>query len=456
MKIVLLSGGSGKRLWPLSNDSRSKQFLKVLKGPDGQPESMIQRVWRQIEDAGLREHTYVATGRSQVEILYGQLGSDVRLIAEPSRRDTFPAIALAATYLYAMEGVSLTETVVVMPVDPYVDGRFFAELGMLERALDASAADLALIGVQPTYPSEKYGYILPGAEDAADGPYTTVRGFREKPARAEAEAMIAQGALWNCGVFAFKLDFLINILIAHELPIQHEEMAKRYDTLPQISFDYEVVEKANRIAAVRYDGDWKDLGTWNTLTEEIDSALTGKGMISAQTKGAHVINELDVPIAVLGLSDVIVAASPDGILVAEKALSPLVKDLLKTSEQRPMYEERRWGRYRVLDYAVYPDGREVLTKRIFIAGGRNLSYQYHSLRDEVWTVMAGRGIVVLDGRMFALSVGDVLQIPKESRHSVLAESDLEIIEVQTGTLLIEEDIVRLEMAWDEIVQLCET
>ncbi|MFD2328159.1 sugar phosphate nucleotidyltransferase [Cohnella sp. GCM10020058] len=471
MKIVLLSGGSGKRLWPLSNDSRSKQFLKVLKDPSGRPESMIQRVWRQLGDAGLQDHAYVATGKSQVEILYGQLGSDVRLIAEPSRRDTFPAIALAATHLYAMEGVSLSETVVVMPVDPYVDGRFFAELAKLERALDASGADLALVGVQPTYPSEKYGYILPGssaagedgsvgtAADAHEGgqaPFMTVRGFREKPAKAEAEAMISEGALWNCGVFAFKLDFLINILIAHELPIQHEEMARRYDTLPQISFDYEVVEKANRIAAVRYDGDWKDLGTWNTLTEEIAEPLTGKGTISPQTRGAHVINELDVPIAVLGLSDVIVAASPDGILVADKALSPMVKDLLKSADQRPMYEERRWGRYRVLDYAVYPDGREVLTKRITIAAGRNLSYQYHSLRDEVWTVMAGSGTFVLNGRISSLAAGDVVRIPKESMHSVRAEQDLEIIEVQTGTLLIEEDIVRLEMVWGEIMELCES
>ncbi|SFB25426.1 mannose-1-phosphate guanylyltransferase [Cohnella sp. OV330] len=471
MKIVLLSGGSGKRLWPLSNDSRSKQFLKVLKDSSGRPESMIQRVWRQLGDAGLQDHAYVATGKSQVEILYGQLGSDVRLIPEPSRRDTFPAIALAATHLYAMEGVSLSETIVVMPVDPYVDGRFFAELAKLERALDASGADLALVGVQPTYPSEKYGYIVPGsgvagedgsagtaagAYEGGDEPFMTVRGFREKPAKEEAEKMIAEGALWNCGVFAFKLDFLINILIAHELPIQHEEMARRYDALPKISFDYEVVEKANRIAAVRYDGDWKDLGTWNTLTEEIAEPLTGKGTISVQTKGSHVINELDVPIAVLGLSDVIVAASPDGILVADKALSPMVKDLLGSADQRPMYEERRWGRYRVLDYAVYPDGREVLTKRITIAAGRNLSYQYHSLRDEVWTVMAGSGTFVLNGKITSVVAGDVIRIPKESMHSVRAEQDLEIIEVQSGTLLIEEDIVRLEMAWGDIMELCET
>lgn len=454
MRIVLLSGGSGKRLWPLSNDSRSKQFLKILKNGDGPLESMIQRVWGQIGEAGLREQAYVATGRSQVEMIYSQLGSDIRLIVEPERRDTFPAIALAATYLYSVEGAGLGETVVVMPVDPYVENTFFHRLKLLENALDDTGADLALIGVHPTYPSEKYGYILPQAEQGSDCPYVEVRSFREKPGQQEAMELIRRDALWNCGVFAFKLDFLINILIAYELPIQFEEMLKRYGRLPKISFDYEVVEKANRVAAVRYEGSWKDLGTWNTLTEEIETTLIGKGIIAEGSDNTHVINELDVPITLLGLSNVIVAASPDGILVADKTASARVKDVMKHSEQRPMYEERRWGRYRVLDYVKYPDGREVLTKRIFIAAGRNLSYQYHSLRDEVWTVVSGNGDAILDDRRISLAAGDVLTIPKERKHSVRAETDLEIIEVQTGTQLIEEDIVRLEFDWEEIVQLC--
>jgi mannose-1-phosphate guanylyltransferase len=454
MKIVLLSGGSGKRLWPLSNDSRSKQFLKILKNADGRLESMIQRVWGQIGEAGLREHTYVATSKPQVEMIYSQLGSDINLIVEPERRDTFPAIALAATYLYSVEGVSLSEAVVVMPVDPYVENSFFGKLNQLEHVLDNSDVDLALIGVKPTYPSEKYGYIIPKQEQAFDRPFVDVHSFREKPPKEEAADMIRQAALWNCGVFAFKLDFIINILIAHELPIQYEEMLKQYGKLPKISFDYEVVEKANRVAAVRYDGAWKDLGTWNTLTEEIETPLIGKGIITEGSLNTHVINELDVPITLLNLSNVIVAASPDGILVADKASSPLIKDVMKHSEQRPMYEERRWGRYRVLDYITYPDGREVLTKRIFIAAGKNLSYQYHSLRDEFWTVISGHGEMIIDERWFLVSAGDALSIPKESKHSLRAGTDIEIIEVQTGTQLIEEDIVRLELDWDEIIQLC--
>lgn len=454
MKIVLLSGGSGKRLWPLSNESRSKQFLKVLANDRGERESMVQRVWRQMASAGFAQDAYIATGKSQVEMIRSQLGFEVDVIVEPERRDTFPAIALAATYLYSMQGVSLNETVVVMPVDPYVEESFFHRTRELERALDESGANLALMGVKPTYPSEKYGYIVPGGDHAAGRTYLNVSSFKEKPREEEAAALIDRDALWNCGVFAFKLGFLINILMAYDLPIHYEGMAKRYGKLPTISFDYEIVERSNGVVAIPYDGEWKDLGTWNTLTEEIESPVIGKALLAGDTANTHVINELDIPITLLNLPNVVVAASPDGILVSDKSASPLIKDVMKHSDQRPMYEERRWGRYRVLDYYKYPDGKEVLTKRICVASGSNLSYQYHQLRDEVWTVVSGRGTMALNGRRFPVGSGDVLVISKESRHSLLAETEMDIIEVQTGSALIEEDIVRLAYDWNEIMEIC--
>lgn len=454
MKIVLLSGGSGKRLWPLSNESRSKQFLKVLENEKGERESMVQRVWRQIDNAGLREHAYIGTSKAQVEMIHSQLGSEIEVIVEPERRDTFPAIALAATYLYSVQDVSLNETIVVMPVDPYVDEAFFHKTKELELVLNESGADLALMGVKPTYPSEKYGYIVPSRGTKGNEPFVTVHSFKEKPREEEAVAMISQAALWNCGVFAFKLNFLIDILIANDFPIQFDEMSKQYGRLPKNSFDYEVVEKASQIVALPFDGDWKDLGTWNTLTEQIETSLIGKGIMSGDCYNTHVINELDIPITLLNLPNVIVAASPDGILVSDKASSPMIKEVMKYSDQRPMYEERRWGRYRVLDYLKYPDGNEVLTKRICVTPGQNLSYQYHLLRDEVWTVVAGDGEMVLNGRHFPVKSGDVLVISRDSRHSLRAMTEMDIIEVQTGSELIEEDIVRLAFDWNEIMQLC--
>jgi len=470
MKLVLLSGGSGKRLWPLSNDARSKQFLKVLRAPDGSYESMVQRVWRQLAAAGLADRACIATGGGQVDMIRSQLGVEVPVIAEPERRDTFPAVALAAAYLYSIEGTSLDETVVVLPVDPYVDEEFFVKLTELDGYLRQSGAELALIGAEPVLPSEKYGYIVPepaagasvgggvsaggdsAAEDARPRPYSRVRRFTEKPKRDAAEALLKEGALWNCGVFGFRLEYLVNRLIASGLPVHYEEMVRQYGRMPKISFDYEVVEKAEHIICTPYSGKWKDLGTWNTLTEELDTPQIGKGVVSEDSTGCHLINELDIPVTVIGIRNAVIAASPDGILVAEKEASPRIKDLLAGIDPRPMYEERRWGWSRVLDYRSLSGGREVMTKRIGIAAGKHLSYQQHFKRREVWTILDGSGELVLDGSYRKVGAGDVVTIPPGAKHSLRAACDLELIEVQSGSELVEEDIVRLTPDWAEIMQ----
>jgi mannose-1-phosphate guanylyltransferase len=453
MKLILLSGGSGKRLWPLSNDSRSKQFLKVLEGKNGKLESMVQRVWRQLETVGLAKDSLVATSKSQVDMIKNQIGSHVPLIIEPERRDTFPAIALAASYLFSVMNVEREEIVAVLPVDPYVDDHFFLKVKELEQIIQLSDAELALIGVEPVFQSEKYGYIIP-ENNQSQYRFARVKSFKEKPTKKVAESLIEQQALWNCGVFAFKLDYILSILEARGLPIQYEQLVSQYRNLPKISFDYEVVEKANYIVVLPYNGYWKDLGTWNTLTEEIPNQVVGNGIISEDSVNTHIINELDIPVTVLGLSNTIVAVSPDGILVSEKSASPKIKDLIKNIDQRPMYEERRWGWYRVLDYVKFPEGKEVLTKRIGVLAGRNLSYQKHFKRSEVWTIISGLGEFVLNDKIYQVKAGDVLQIPLGAKHAIKAITDLEFIEVQTGSELIEEDIVRIYMSWDDIMENC--
>lgn len=448
MKLVLLSGGSGKRLWPLSNDARSKQFLKVLENQNGELQSMVQRVWGQLGNVGLADSAVIATSKSQVDMIQSQLGQEVPIIIEPMRRDTFPAIALASVYLYSVEGIRLDEVIAVLPVDPYVEDRFFHRVKDLEETVLASGADLALIGVEPTYPSAKYGYIVP-TSTSSESDYFKVSHFTEKPNEEKAAELIKQGALWNCGVFAFRLDYMISLLEAKGLPIQYDELLKQYDQLPKISFDYEVVEKTEHIVVLPYDGYWKDLGTWNTLTEEMATEQIGKGII-ADSENTHLINELDIPVTVLGVSNAIVAVSPDGILVSDKEKSPKIKELVNDFDQRPMYEERRWGWYRVLDYTKFEDGREVLTKRIGVAAGKNLSYQMHHHRSEVWTIIKGEGEFALNGEIRRVKPGDVLEIPVGAKHGIKAITDLEFIEVQTGTQLIEEDIVRIYMTWEEV------
>lgn len=453
MKLVLLSGGSGKRLWPLSNDARSKQFLKVLKNDNGIEQSMVQRVWGQLAKNQLDHDSVIATSKSQVDMIYSQLGSNVPVIMEPERRDTFPAIALAVAYLYSVEGCSPDEVIAVLPVDPYVEDHFFSKVKDLEKVLIESGADIALIGVKPTYPSEKYGYIVPKrlTKDESDSGYCNIETFKEKPKLKLAMDLINRNALWNCGVFAFQLKYVLGILQEMRLPIQFEQLLKQYHLLPKNSFDYEVVEKAAHIIAVPYEGYWKDLGTWNTLTEEIAQQVNGKGYISKEVNNSHIINELDIPITLIGLKNVVVAASPDGILVTDKDSSPRVKEIVKELEGRPMYEERRWGWYKVLEHTKFPEGNEVLTKRICIEKGKNLSYQIHYKRSEIWSVVKGEGVLILNDQLRPIRAGDVVNIPLGMKHSVRATSTMEIIEVQTGSELIEEDTFRYEIEWDKIL-----
>ncbi|MGG4407200.1 sugar phosphate nucleotidyltransferase [Niallia taxi] len=453
MRLVLLSGGSGKRLWPLSNDSRSKQFLRVLENEKKEKVSMVQRVWGQLKDVSLADYSLVATSKSQVDMIKSQLGDSADLIIEPSRRDTFPAIALAASYLFSVKNIDLEEVITVLPVDPFVENRFFVKVKELEEVVKKSDADIALIGVVPTYPSSKYGYIVPKKSDSFEA-FSYVNRFTEKPSEEEAEKLINEGALWNCGVFSFKLGYIINILKELGHGVEYNDLLDHYDQLPKISFDYEVVEKTEKIATLTYDGYWKDLGTWNTLTEEMASNHIGIGKLSDNCTNTHLINELDIPVTVLGISNAVIAASPDGILISNKEDSPKIKEIVSDFENRPMYEEKRWGWYKVLDHIKFDSGNEVLTKKIGIKAGRNLSYQYHNKRNEVWTIIKGEGVFALNGNMKVITTGDVIQINSLDYHAIKAITDIELIEVQNGTELTEEDVVRVLLNWNDIEEEC--
>ena len=297
MNLVLLSGGSGQRLWPLSNDVRSKQFIKIFHRADGELESMVQRVYRQIREVDPEASVTIATAKSQVSAIHNQLGEDVGISVEPCRRDTFPAIALSAAYLRDVRGISEDAPVVVCPVDPYVDNDYFEALKALNDRAAVSDANLVLMGIEPTYPSEKYGYIIPQGKEAV----SKVSMFKEKPTQEVARSYISQGALWNGGVFAFRLGYVLNR--AHELLdfVDYEDLFQKYDTLKKISFDYAVVEHEPKIEVMRFSGTWKDLGTWNTLTEAMDSSAVGEALFNENCRNVHVINELDVPILCMGL-----------------------------------------------------------------------------------------------------------------------------------------------------------
>lgn len=446
MRLILLSGGSGKRLWPLSNNARSKQFLPLLKSPQGDAESMVQRVVRQIHESGLTDSVTLATNAAQRDVIINQLGEDVDIVTEPERRDTFPAIALASAYLSMEQGCKDDEVVVVMPCDPYTEQGYFNVVSRMVRKVEDKVADLVLMGIRPTYPSPKYGYVVP-MEELRDG-YRMVQRFTEKPDVETAEKLLSEGAYWNGGVFAFRLGYMMEIVNRHVKADTFSDVYKRYNEFPKKSFDYEVAEKAESVAVVPYYGPWKDLGTWNVLTEELSSNGIGNVLLGDANENTHVVNELEIPIFCDGLRDVVIAASPDGILVCAKNRAEGIKDYVDKLTTRPMYEERRWGSYRVVDYSTCKDGYKSLTKSLTIKAGKCISYQLHRRRDEVWTIVDGEGVLVLDGVVSRVKRGDVIRIGKRHLHAIKAVTDLEFIEVQSGVELVEEDIERFPWEWD--------
>ena len=444
MQLILLSGGSGKRLWPLSNNARSKQFLPLLEAPDGTMESMVQRVIRQVRESGLTSNITIATNASQHDIIVNQLGETVNIVTEPERRDTFPAIALATAYLAKKIKCPEDEVVVVMPCDPYTETAYFRAISKMTEAVADNKADLVLMGITPTYPSAKYGYVVP---ETGSAEVLQVKRFTEKPDVATAEKLLQENALWNGGVFGFKLGYMCRIIDQYLQTDTFEEFHARYSELPKISFDYEVAEKAQSVAVIPYTGKWKDLGTWNTLTEELSKNGIGNVILGDKNENTHVINELGIPVFCDGLKDVVVASSPDGILVCAKSASENIKTYVDKLSTRPMYEERRWGTYQVLDDTTFNDGYKALTKTITLNPGKNISYQIHHHRDEVWTFIDGEGLFVLDGEVRKVGRGDVVHIQKEHLHAVKALTKLTFIEVQSGDLLVEEDIERFPYDW---------
>lgn len=424
MNIVLLSGGSGKRLWPLSNEIRSKQFIKIFKKEDGSYESMVQRVYRQIKKVDSDATVIIATSKTQVSAIHNQLGEDVGISVEPCRRDTFPAIALATAYLVDVKKIDPEESVVVCPVDPYVEDDYFEALKGLSDQADKGEANLVLMGIEPTYPSEKYGYIIPETADQT----APVKTFKEKPTAAVAQEYISQGALWNGGVFAYKLKYVMEI--AHRLInfTDYHDLFEKYDTLTKISFDYAVVEKEEKIQVQRFAGQWKDLGTWNTLTEAMEESVIGKGELNETCSGVHIINEMDVPVLAMGIHDVVISASPEGILVSDKEQSSYIKPFVDKFEQQVMFAEKSWGSFKVIDVET-----ESMTIKVTLNAGHSMNYHSHRNRDEVWVVISGEGKTIVDGMKQKVKAGDVITMSAGCRHTVIAGTELKLIEVQLGT-----------------------
>ncbi len=430
MNIILLSGGSGKRLWPLSNEVRSKQFIKLFKKNNGEYESMVQRVYRQIKSVDENANVIIATGKSQVSAIKNQLNDKVSVCVEPCRRDTFPAIVLAVAYMRYELGIDENECVAVCPVDPYVDTAYYEAVERLEKLAVNGSASLYLMGIEPSYPSEKYGYILPMSSKEV----SSVKEFKEKPDTAKAEKYIEQGALWNAGVFAFKISYLLDK--AHGMVdfTDYRDLYEKYDTLTRISFDYAVVEKEQSIKVMRYSGEWKDVGTWNTMSEVMSDVTKGNAALDETCVNTNVVNELDIPILCMGCKDMIIAASGDGILVADKERSGYMKPYVDKISTDIHFAEKSWGTYTVID--AQPGS---MTVKIELQKGSSMKYHAHEHRDEVWTIISGYGKTIVDGMEQSIKPGDVITIASGCKHTITADTDMSIIEVQIGEEIAQSD-----------------
>lgn len=412
---------------------------------------MIQRVCGQLDKAGLLPFTSIVTHKSQVEITRNHIGDHIPILEEPHKRGTFMAVALAASYLYSKLQAASDETIVVIPADLFAESEFFHLLCHLPEVLAQSGSDLALIGTTPNLPSTQYGYIVPRADEGKD--YFDVARFVEKPNEENAVLLIGEKALWNCGVFAFPLSYMLSCLTGKGLPPVYEQLLDGYELLPETSFDHEVVEKTSRCVVVPYDKAWQDLGDWSILPNHMGSHVVGRGHISSDSHDTHLINELTFPIHVIGVQNIIVAASPDGILVANKNKSNEIKKIL-SDRQTPMYGEKRWGTFRVLDHSKTET--ETVTKKVEMLPGKNTSYHLHQKRTEIWTIIAGSGEFILEGVNQLVQAGDVLQIPPGAKHAIKAITFLKYIEIQIGIELFEDDVKRTAMTWEETIKFCNT
>ncbi|WP_051237271.1 sugar phosphate nucleotidyltransferase [Paenibacillus pinihumi] len=424
MKIILLSGGAGKRLWPLSNEDRSKQYLKLLKNQTGKAISMLQNTLHELGEAGLLEHTVIASSENQLSLLQEQLGSSVPCIIEPERRDTYPAIALSASFMHSEWNIPDDEVIIVLPVDGKADSTFYKRLSELKAAVASGDSRIALLGVTPTYPSSKYGYIVP-ATDCRQQPYA-IKRFVEKPDTATALELIEQGSLWNCGIFAFKLGYLIGKLREAGFPSDFHALKKSYHLLPKTSFDYAIVEQEPLLGGLLYEGNWEDMGNWEAISTLLNQPVYGDGILGDGCDNTHIINELETPVIVNGIPDAVIIAGESGILVTNKRqagnIKPLV-DRIKPADTSLAASKR-------LDTQYSGDGSiSVQTNRITLPKGARYERPASMVRVQ-WLLAYGYGEVAeIDGQRMPVASGQTL-FPSQGSYFAAMENCV-LIEILT-------------------------
>ncbi|MBQ9328013.1 MAG: mannose-1-phosphate guanylyltransferase [Solobacterium sp.] len=412
MRMILLCGGGGKRLWPISNNVHSKQFIRLFDDGNGGYRSMLERVIGEIHEIDPDIQVTIASGRIQTEEVRSQLGYDVSMTEEPSRRDTFPAISLAASYLKDHDRVDPEEPVVIFSVDSYADHSFYESLFELGKIVESGRSNLVLMGIEPDEPSEKYGYIIPASED----PVSDVKEFKEKPDRSTATRYIEQDhALWNAGVFACRLNYLLKRAERVFGNSSYSYLVQHYPELKAVSFDYAVVERESSISVLRYHGKWADAGTWNNIANLLGNATVGQVVRDNSCRNSLIVNHLDIPVLAIGVHDMVVAAGRDGILVCSKDKESLLKERVDDVWFEPRVIGKRYGGKEVLYRSDHSE-----TSLLTVKAGSSVTIKTDVGVRKTLTVLHGAGEAMKPGTIFTIQDGEKWQIN--------ADTDIELIE----------------------------
>ena len=459
---VIMCGGSGTRVWPESRESLPKQFIPLVGD-----RSTFQSIVSLVGDRTIFEPAVAITNseyRFRVAEQLKDVGSDATIVLEPERRDSAAAVGAAAAWAAARDPKSI---VAVLAADHiFADGDKFAKL-CAQAAVAAAAGEIVAFGVTPDHPATGYGYIHPAEALEVDLQVRRIERFVEKPDEGRARAFIQAGYLWNSGNFVFRADVMLEELSKFEPEIaaatrKAVEKARMdlgfvvldrdaFVTAPKISIDFAVMEKTDKAAVLAADVGWSDVGEWSTVwrlspQDALGNSLRGRA-VAIDSSNALVRSEEHLA-AVIGLDNVVVVATGDAVLVADKSQTHKVKELVErlkeeghpeATSHRRMY--RPWGYYQSIDR-----GARYQVKRIVVEPGGRLSLQKHYHRAEHWVVVRGAAEVTLNGAVQIVHENESIYLPIGSDHRLAnpGKINLELIEVQTGSYLGEDDIVRLE------------